>query len=289
MILIYKITNLINNKIYIGQTSNTLQKRWKNHIAQSIYRTKSPIQKAIRKYKPNNFEIKEIDRCFTTVQSNKLETKYILKFKSHCPSVGYNATYGGGFKGKPTQETLQKLRKINLGENNPQFGIKNSKITRFKKSIAMRGEKNPFYGKTHSQKTIDIIKKANLGQKHKINCNCCFCKTKHQKGKKNPFFGKHHTEQWKKRHSGKNHHFYRLYGEQHPSWRGGFPKCTECGKLLSRRDAHKCKSCFNKTLKGINHPCFGKKLSQKTKNLISIGQHRFQQKLNLKKLSRRIV
>ena len=44
---IYKITNLINNKIYIGQTIRDVQIRWKEHLRS---KDEAPIHKAIRKY-----------------------------------------------------------------------------------------------------------------------------------------------------------------------------------------------------------------------------------------------
>lgn len=50
---IYKVTNTINGKIYVGQTIRTIKKRWKQHVYSAYHETKehnAPIQYAIRKY-----------------------------------------------------------------------------------------------------------------------------------------------------------------------------------------------------------------------------------------------
>ena len=60
--IIYKITNKINNKVYIGLTTNTLKYRWSRHISESknVNDTKH-LYKAIRKYGVENFVIEQID------------------------------------------------------------------------------------------------------------------------------------------------------------------------------------------------------------------------------------
>lgn len=97
---VYKITNLINGKIYIGQTKQSLERRWTGHLKRVREGRKTILCKAINKYGANNFKIEEIEKCNTKVELDKKEKSYIKKFKSNAiehsnPSYGYNMTPGG--------------------------------------------------------------------------------------------------------------------------------------------------------------------------------------------------
>lgn len=102
---IYLIENKINKKCYIGQTSNTIEKRWKQHCYDAKRNTYNmPIHKAIRKYGKNNFIIDEIERieCASKeeliTELNLLEKDYIEQYNTYCGD-GYNATIGGDSAG----------------------------------------------------------------------------------------------------------------------------------------------------------------------------------------------
>lgn len=59
---IYKITNIQNNKVYIGQTINPIQKRFHRHIRDAMNNIlDTHFARAIRKYGPENFIIEQID------------------------------------------------------------------------------------------------------------------------------------------------------------------------------------------------------------------------------------
>ncbi len=58
--IIYKITNIINNKIYIGKTEKSLNKRWSGHIAKSRKNIISVLHNAILKYGKENFKIERV-------------------------------------------------------------------------------------------------------------------------------------------------------------------------------------------------------------------------------------
>ena len=83
---IYQITNLINGKIYIGQTNN-IQKRWANHKCSND--PNMAIARALRKYGVDNFkfEILEIIDTENWEDVNNLESEYINKYNS------FNATF----------------------------------------------------------------------------------------------------------------------------------------------------------------------------------------------------
>lgn len=90
---IYKITNNINNKCYIGQTGRTIQVRWLEHIRPSKYKSDLPLYRAISKYGVDNFSIEEIEECDNTVLDER-EIYWINYFDAY--RNGYNCTEGGG-------------------------------------------------------------------------------------------------------------------------------------------------------------------------------------------------
>lgn len=92
---IYKITNKINNHIYIGQTRNTIEKRWLEHIKSSKIGDKDyncPLHLAINKYGKENFIIEKIEEC-PNEQLDTAEIYWINKYNSYYN--GYNASLGG--------------------------------------------------------------------------------------------------------------------------------------------------------------------------------------------------
>ena len=62
---IYKITNKVNGKVYIGKTVLTVQKRWSQHCSDYEKEEKSsrPLYSAMRKYGVNNFDIEQVEEC----------------------------------------------------------------------------------------------------------------------------------------------------------------------------------------------------------------------------------
>lgn len=92
--LIYKITNLINNKVYIGLTTLMLSQRWKKHL-QDCKNCSRPLYKAMRKYGLDNFKIEQIDTTDDFTKLGELERKYIKEYNSTNQEFGYNITAGG--------------------------------------------------------------------------------------------------------------------------------------------------------------------------------------------------
>lgn len=94
---IYKITNLINQKIYVGKTTTTIEKRWKTHWEDStrLDISNRPLYKAFNKYGKENFKIEELEEC-SIDELNDKEIYWIEKLGSF--KYGYNATLGGDGK-----------------------------------------------------------------------------------------------------------------------------------------------------------------------------------------------
>lgn len=92
--IIYKITNKINNKIYIGQTIQNLKDRWYRHCGNtgSSAELGMVIKKAIHKYGKDNFIIEELERCNQSLL-NEREIYWISYYDSY--NHGYNSTLGG--------------------------------------------------------------------------------------------------------------------------------------------------------------------------------------------------
>ena len=90
--IIYKITNLINNKIYIGLTTTELKVRWNRHCVKSDPRH---LYCSMRKYGIENFTIEQIDSADSIIKLGELERYYIEKYNSQDPNIGYNLSAGG--------------------------------------------------------------------------------------------------------------------------------------------------------------------------------------------------
>ena len=113
---IYKITNKINGKCYIGQ-SNDIHRRWKQELAPNA-KLNPHLARAFEKYGIDNFEFEIIEEC-QREQLNEREQFYIEIYHSIDPKLGYNKTEGGdGNLGRHfimSEEQKEKIRKANTG------------------------------------------------------------------------------------------------------------------------------------------------------------------------------
>lgn len=114
---IYKITNLENNKCYIGLTTRNVNIRWIEHCKYD----NSYLSKSIRKYGSNNFKIEVIDTATSEKELMNKESMWIDKLKTTHPS-GYNLTTGGELNKNMSLASRKKMSKSKLGKNNPNYG-----------------------------------------------------------------------------------------------------------------------------------------------------------------------
>lgn len=108
---IYKITNLVNDKIYIGKTMDTLPNRFSKHKYDAInYPDKfSPLHNAMRKYGVENFKIEPVEECEDEILSDR-EVYWIKYYNSYEDrEIGYNATPGGEGNPKYDKEIFLSL------------------------------------------------------------------------------------------------------------------------------------------------------------------------------------
>ena len=156
---VYLITNLINSKKYVGVTTKTLKHRWQQHCWSSTRNKQCRlIGKAIKKYAKENFKMELIEEMLDVSEKDLLtrEAFYIAKYNTFADGGhGYNL--------------------IRCSEGHFIYSEK----TRQKISENQRGEKNQFYGKRHSEKSLALMSQSHMGSKAHL--------------------GKPHTEETRKR------------------------------------------------------------------------------------------
>lgn len=127
--VVYKITNLKNNKIYIGQTIQSFEARMSKHIYDSKNNKAYLISRAIAKYGVENFTFEIIDWATNQTELNYLEWIWIHKENSIRPA-GYNLKEGG--KNAPINtEHRKKISESNskrvwTEESKRKIGLANS-------------------------------------------------------------------------------------------------------------------------------------------------------------------
>ena len=105
--MVYKYTNVINNKVYIGRTSQTIRARaGKNGNG---YRTCSRFWNAICKYGWNNFKLEIIAENLSFEESVELEKSLIENYKSFDSNFGYNILEQEPGEGCLTEEVRKKI------------------------------------------------------------------------------------------------------------------------------------------------------------------------------------
>lgn len=112
-IIIYKHTNTISGKCYIGKTKSTIEKRWKAHVNAALKGKSFHISHAIRKYPLDSWIHETLESTETTADANICESKWISIFNSNDCNHGYNMTPGGdGGKTSNPEEMSKKMKNV---------------------------------------------------------------------------------------------------------------------------------------------------------------------------------
>ena len=227
---IYKIENLINGKVYIGQAID-IDKRWYAHKSELHFNKhqNNHLQNAWNKYGEQNFKFEVIEECLV----NELNTKeqYWLNYYGGLNSSNNYNKKEAGSKGKPSNETLIKQSISHLG-NKPTLETR----------IKMR---NSHKGKIYTQ--TQRINISNAIKEYYKNNPEAKDRTK-EIGKRNK--GRKHTSEEKQKISNK------LKGREN-TWNKGKKLSDETRKKMSEAK------------KGEKHPIYGKHHTTETKNKIS--------------------
>lgn len=192
--IIYKTTNLINGKIYIGQDS----KNNKNYFGSGDL-----IKKAIKKYGVENFKKEILYFCNTQKELNEIEQKFIFQYNSTNKTIGYNICVGGTngtmLNRKHSEETKKQMSEIRLGVvfsdehkkniSKAHIGKIISDETKEKMSKSQKLVKhNPL-----SIETKEKIRNKKIGKK--LSNETKEKMSESHKGKKNHFYGKSHSNE----------------------------------------------------------------------------------------------
>lgn len=135
--VIYKVTNIINNKVYIGQTITGFDKRYPAKGENSIkiynyYKSRKNIAScnihllnSIEKYSVDAFEVNKIfDIAFSKEELNIKEKCWINNYNSNNYNYGYN-NRDGGSNGALSEKTKEKIKNKKIGkklrESNPNW------------------------------------------------------------------------------------------------------------------------------------------------------------------------
>lgn len=211
--IIYKITNLVNSKIYIGQDKRNNP----NYLGSGKI-----LHLAFKKYGTENFIKEIIEECESKEHLDERERYWINFYKSTDRNIGYNIALGGDggdtISNHPDNDLIRQKHSEWMQENNPTRGRKKSEdeIERWKDSFVgkYKGENSPNFGKKHNDdskiKMSESRKKwhKNLTEEERNSISDKISKS--NKGKEGFWKGKDNTNHsdWMKQNNpmkGKNH------------------------------------------------------------------------------------
>lgn len=177
--VIYKVTNIVNNKIYIGQTIN-LNKRKIRHIQQSKI-PKTYFERAINKYGEDKFIWEIICYCIDKDDLNQKEIEFINFYGGANSNLNYNSRDGGS-GGKLSTESLEKMKKSRrvpwskkrreACKNKPlseehKKKISNSIKNRYKNDPILRQKQSEnAKNRKHTEKTKNKLSEMRIGDKN---------------------------------------------------------------------------------------------------------------------------
>lgn len=165
--IIYKATNTLNNKAYIGLTNDLEFRKW-THFNDAEGDSDQVFHRAIRKYGENIFTWEVLAECNTREEAGELEVKLIEKHGTF--NAGYNSTTGGEWGWTVSDEARAKMSKASKGKSKSaehsrniakaRTGTKLSEEIKNKISKSKLGKPNGRLGMKHSEETKRKIRES---------------------------------------------------------------------------------------------------------------------------------
>jgi group I intron endonuclease len=192
--IIYKATNKINGKIYIGLTKNKLEDRIRRHKSDAKLGKITYFHRAIIKYGVENFIWEIIDETDDLNELSEKEIFYIKLYESNDFKKGYNSTTGGEGGYYITQETKDKISKSNFGKKRNQET--KDKMSLLKKDKPWSEERknnsiSPWLNRQHKEESKERI---SITRKEKIKKG----EIKFKTGEEHHRYGKNDTKRSQK-------------------------------------------------------------------------------------------
>lgn len=165
---IYKTTNTVNNKIYVGQKKSSV------FLHEQYLGSGKRLWDAIKCYGMDKFKVELLEECDTEEELNTAETRWISELRATDPDVGYNLSAGGpvprlvgihnGFYGRHhTPESMAKRDETNIRKYGDSSAMRNEDVKRKREQTLFDN-----YGVTCTfqlPQYIDAVKQANTGRK----------------------------------------------------------------------------------------------------------------------------
>lgn len=192
---IYLITNLDNDKKYVGLTKFSITERFYQHVKRGFLLTE-----AIKKYGEDKFFIELIEEVDTAGRAYELEQYYIKEYNTKVP-YGYNLTDGGdGIFGwevteEYRQECSERVKQLHKEKKVGMYGKNHSDETKRKMSVASKGKSKPWLiGRKLSPESIEKLRQINLGRVLSDETRKKISENHHDvNGENNPMYGKKHS------------------------------------------------------------------------------------------------
>jgi group I intron endonuclease len=205
---IYKTTNIITNKIYIGQHMMKINENKKYFGSGKL------LKRSIKKHGIKNFKTEILEYCKNIDELNEKEIFWITQLNSTNLNIGYNIT-GGGKQNIPTEEFVKRCKdaRKNASEDFKKEWYAKISKTFIEKGIS-NGSNNPMYGKKYTKERQEKCAKSKKENKHKH---------------------KYYTEEYRKKQS------KQTKGENNPNYNNNWSeeKKEKLSKYFIETEAHK--------------------------------------------------
>lgn len=152
MALVYRHTNILTGKSYVGKTITTVRTRWKFHcISYRTANASSRFTRALQKYGQSVWYHQVLEDGLNEAEALEREKYWIRRYRTMDPEYGYNMTEGGeGISGY--QHTAESKRKIAIRSSRKRPEQKPHPQTEKAKSLISKAMKGRVLSKAHREK-----------------------------------------------------------------------------------------------------------------------------------------